>query len=153
MSRKETKLATKEKRKHQDCRVFELKIIKSKCSKKTLKHLNRMFLETKWLYNYILSSNTDNIKNFDTKIKIVDVLNKDKQIEKRNINTISSQMKQTIKDRLFRNILSLSALKKKGKRIGKLKFKSKITSVPLNQYKRTFDINFDKQTLIVKGSS
>jgi putative transposase len=149
MSRKETIKLTKEKRKHQNCRVFELKIIKSKCSKKTLKHLNKLFLETKWFYNYILSS--DNIKDFNTKIKIVDVLNKDKQIEKRTINTISSQMKQEIKDRLFCNILSLSALKKKGKKIGKLKFKSRINSVPLKQYNNTFKINFDKSTVKLQG--
>ena len=82
MSRKETKLATKEKRKHQNCRVFELKIIKSKCSKKTLKHLNKLFLEAKWFYNYILSTDSKDIKNFNTKIKEVTILNKDKQIEK-----------------------------------------------------------------------
>ena len=47
MTRLETKLNTKEKRKTQDCKVYELKIDKSKLSKHSLEHIKLLFLEGK----------------------------------------------------------------------------------------------------------
>ena len=50
-----TRTQTKNKRKTQNCKVYQIKVDKSKLSKKSLKHLNSLFLEGKWLYNSILS--------------------------------------------------------------------------------------------------
>ncbi len=52
---KESLRATREKRKTQQAKVYEVKIDKSHLNNEQLTHLNRLFLEAKWFYNYILS--------------------------------------------------------------------------------------------------
>ncbi len=64
---------TKEKRKNQICRTFEVKIDKSHLNKETKGQLNIMFLETKWFHNYIISKiqygkNQESIFDMDYKI-------------------------------------------------------------------------------------
>jgi hypothetical protein len=51
---KATLKATKAKRKIQMCRVYEVKIDTSHLNNATQEHLNRLFIEAKWFYNYIL---------------------------------------------------------------------------------------------------
>ena len=46
---------TKQKRKHQICKTYRLKIDMSSLSKIKLEHLKMMFVEAKWLYNDALS--------------------------------------------------------------------------------------------------
>ena len=132
---------TKETRKWQVCKVYELKIDKSSLSKEKEEFLNRLFLEAKWLYNSILSS--EDIFKYSTKgLEEIEVLNKDKEKEKRELKCLSGQMKQSILDRLKQNILNLSKSKKsrKVRRVGKLKFKSVVDSIPLKQHFQTFAI-------------
>ena len=52
---------TRERRKSQTCRTYELKIDISHLSKTKINNINRIFLEGKWFYNYILSE--DDIYN------------------------------------------------------------------------------------------
>jgi len=148
MTRLETKLKTKEKRKTQDCKVYELKIDKSKLSKHSLEHLKLLFLEGKWLYNSILSS--PDIKTYDTKIKEVSIKVED-TFETRKLSHISSQMKQTLRDRTFQNILNLSKAKKKGLRVGKLKFKSYVNCIPLNQNNITYKVIKASSSVKIQG--
>jgi len=137
---KETLKETRLRRKSQDCKVYEIKIDKSSLSNNTLEKINRLFLEAKWFYNYVLSQ--DDIFKFDTKIKNVIIKNKDNIFENRNINQLSSQMKQGIHDRILSSVKSLSTKKKKGNmsKVGKLKFKSFINSIPLKQFNVTYKI-------------
>jgi len=51
---------TKEKRKNQDVIVFKIKIDKNKLNNNTIKILNTMFLEAKWLYNHIIDKEFNN---------------------------------------------------------------------------------------------
>ena len=129
---------TREKRLSQDCRVFELKIVKNKFSRKTKKDLSKLFLEAKWLYNNILS--TEDVFDFDTKISEVQVLNKEGLKEPRTLEIISSQIKQGIHDRLCSSIKGLSASKKKGRRVCKLKFKGVVNSIYLKQFDNTYKV-------------
>lgn len=46
---------TIEKRKHQVCKVFKCKFDNSHFSKSTINHLNNLFKESKWFYNYCIS--------------------------------------------------------------------------------------------------
>jgi transposase len=135
-------LKTKEKRKTQICKVYTIKFDKSHLSKEKLNWLYRLFLEAKWIYNSQLSS--DDIFSYSDKIKEVEILNKDKQIEKREINCLSSQMKQSLVDRTKQNIINLSKKKKKGVTVGRLKFRSKINSIPLKQVNNTYKIENNK---------
>lgn len=148
MSRKDTRLATKSRRQAQTCKVYELKLVKNKLSKTTQKHLHTMFLEAKWLYNHIIS--TDDILHFDTKVKEVPVLTPQGK-EVRKLTCISAQMKQGIQGRAFNNILALSAMKKKGLPTGKLKFKSRVHSIPLKQHNGTHTINKEKGYIKLQG--
>jgi len=130
------------------CKVIECKLLKSSINPNTLNHLNKLFLESKWLYNSILSS--ENIDDYDTKIKKVPVKVLDK-FEIRNLDHISSQMKQSMKSRIFSSLSTLKALKENGHKVGKLKFKSENKCMPLKQHKNTFTIFVDQQKVKIQG--
>ncbi|KKM89215.1 hypothetical protein LCGC14_1250850 [marine sediment metagenome] len=138
MSRKLSRAKTKKKRQSQQCKVYEIKVDKSKLSKNSLHHLNMVFVEAKWLYNHVLTQ--EDITKIDTTILTVPVKVKD-GFQKRAFKHISAQMKQSVKDRTFINIIALSTLKKRGHKVGRLKFKSELNSVPLKQYGHTYSIN------------
>lgn len=145
---KKTLLATKTKRKCQVVKVREIKIDKSKLNKNQLTFLNMIFVEAKWLYNHILSlsrkeenkSNKKFIKEFDTKTDKVITLNKDKQEKERELKYISSQMKQSVQTQIMDAIYSLFAKKKKGIKVGRLKFRGAINSINLKQFGSTYKI-------------
>lgn len=135
---------TREKRKSQTCKVFELKLVDNQLNKLQKEFLKRIFLESKWLYNDILACN--DLKTYDTKKNQVEVLNKDKEKETRDLKLLGSQIKQEILQRTWNSIKSLSSKKKRGKtkEVGKLKFKSQINSIPLKQYGITYNFNNKK---------
>jgi putative transposase len=139
--------ATKENRKTQTCRVYEIKIDKSHLNQVTQEHLNRLFLEAKWFYNHVLSQH----KIFGMDDKVHEVLVKVKDIfEIRDLRCLSSQMRQGIISRTQDNIRGLSEWKKKGYKIGKLKYKSMVQSIPLKQYRNTYNI-LDNKYIRVQG--
>ena len=88
---KATMKATREKRKHQDCRVYQLKVDKSKLSREAQTHLWQLFLQAKWYVNAILGS--DDIFSFDYKTTEVPVKVGD-TFEVRSLTVLSSQMRQ-----------------------------------------------------------
>ncbi len=141
MDRMAKRKLTKEKRKGQTCKVYEVKFDKSHLSTNTKKYLYMLFKEAKWFYNYCLSLNA--MDSIDTKIKSIPV-KVGENYEEREFNFLTSQMKQSIRTRLWGSLNVLSTKKKQGKRVGKLKFKSKINSIPLVQYNRTFFIKNNK---------
>ncbi len=61
-----TRKLTKERRKNQICKTYEVKFDYSHLSKEKLNYLNRLFLEAKWLYNYQLSQ--EDVFNVDFKL-------------------------------------------------------------------------------------
>ena len=136
--------ATREKRKSQVCKVFELKVDISKCSKKTIGDLHRLFSEARWLYNFALSQE-DVFSINTTLLDKVTILNKDKVIEERELNVIGSQIKQDVVQGIMNSIRGLSAAKKKGLKVGGLKFKSAYESVNLKQHGTTYRIKEDNK--------
>jgi putative transposase len=144
---RDTLKKTIERRKTQNCKQYELKIDISHLNKNTLKHLSSIFLEAKWYYNHVLANG--NIFQTDYKIDTVDIKVKD-HFEARNIEHLSSQMKQEIIERMKDNIRGLSKLKKKGQKVGRLKFKSEVNSIPLKQYGKTYWV-IDKHYVHIQG--
>ena len=130
--------ATRERHASLTCKVYELKFDKSHLSKKKQEYLNRLFLEAKWLYNCMLST-TDPV-GFNTKVNEISIRGKDKKTESRSLEVISSQMKQGVREKLFHNICGLAAKKKKGERVGRLKFKSRSNSIYLKQFDNTYKL-------------
>lgn len=147
--RKQSILENRNRRKSQVCKTYEIKFDKSHLSKEKKEYLNRLFLEAKWFYNYILSQ--EDIFDFDTKIKTVKVRNKDKELEDRELLHLSSQMRQGIYGRMQDSIKSLSSLKKNGEKVGGLKFKSQVNSIPLLQYDNTYRIESNRKYINIQG--
>jgi putative transposase len=146
---KATLKATKARRKHQRCRVFEVKLDSSHLNKHTQEHLQRLFLEAKWLYNHILSQ--PNVFAIDYKLSEVPVKVKD-VFKLRKLIYLSSHMRQSLIRRTIDNIKGLARLRAKGHKIGALKYKSHVKSIPLKQYGNTYRILNDKY-LKIQGIS
>ena len=112
--------------------------------------MDRLFLEAKWFYNDILASQRifdlpkDHYKIEEVQVKVRD------RYETRKLENLSSQMKQEILDRTKDSIRGLLALRRNGRKVGKLKFKSEINSIPLKQYGSTWKI-VDKHQVHIQG--
>ncbi len=114
---------TKEKRKNQITKVYQLKISYSNLNKQQKQWFERVFLEAKWLYNYVIADIQNRLNPQTEKTKQVEIKTPN-GYETREINCLSSQMKQGILDRIKKNLSDLSKAKQKGIKVGKLKFKS-----------------------------
>jgi putative transposase len=142
---RESVKATRDRRKHMICRTFELKINRSKLSKQALGHLQNLFVEAKWFINAIIGS--DNIFQFNDKLKAVAVVVKDKnnlRTEVRQLTTLSSQMKQGLLNQVQEDVRSLVKKKKNGHYVGRLKYKKVVRTIPLKQYNITYKLKFQK---------
>jgi putative transposase len=134
---------TRAKRKNQTCRTYELKIDSSHLNAETQEHLKRLFLEAKWFYNSLIASgkaDRDGLWNADYKVKTVKV-KKEEAFEERELRCLSSQMRQEIINRTRDNIRGLARRKQAGGRVGGLKFKGQVDSIPLNQHGTTYRIS------------
>lgn len=133
--------ATKERRKRQTPRVVDLKIVTNKLTANQREALERLFIEAKWVYNDAIG--TDNIFEYQVPKKTVEV-HTPEGIEQRELKVLGSQMRQSIVAGVRSSIKALSSLKKKGKKVGKLRFKSEYTSINLQQAETTYKIRGSK---------
>lgn len=108
-------------------RSYKLKL---KPNKQQLQKLNNYFYEAKCLYNYVLSQ--EDVFKFDTKVKNITKLDKDRNKVEIILNNLPAKLRQNIVHRLQDNIKNLSKSKKKGNKIGKLKYKSEINCIDLD---------------------
>ncbi len=144
---------TKERRKNQICKTYEIKIDKSHLNNETENQLKMLSLEAKWYCNHIRSKIDWNTKEqesiFDMDYKIDKVAIKvGYRYEIRELKYLTSQMKQELLDRIRDDVKRLAEKKKKGQKVGTLKFKSDVRSVPLKQYGNTYKILDDKYITI-----
>ncbi|MDR2571541.1 MAG: transposase [Oscillospiraceae bacterium] len=128
----------KEKRLNQQCKVFHLKLHWSHLSRPKREYLKLLFLEKKWLRNHILAQE-DVFDLSLTKLKSVQIKVKD-NFESRELNNLSSQMKQSIFFEIGNNIKALSNSKNNGNNIGKLKFVSECNMLELVQNEITYKL-------------
>ena len=142
---RETGKATRERRSNMDCRVISLKIQENRLSKAKLEKLYRCFLEGKWLYNAVVATGTLSLDDtYTVQIKV------DNTFEVREINTLSAQMKQSVVDSVKQNIFSLSKAKKKGLKVGRLRFKKECNEINLKQFGNTYKIKSHNKISIQK---
>ena len=133
----------------QTCKVYTVKIDESRLSTRQAEQLKMLFVEAKWIYNDILNySENNDILSYNTKVKSVDVLNKNKEKEVRELKFIGSQMKQSVFANIVSNIKMLSTKKKQGNKVGKLKYISEYKSLNLKQYGNTYKIYGNKRIKI-----
>lgn len=126
---RQTLLATREKRKNQILKVYELKVNIHNTSKKDFDLFTSLFIQTKWIQNDVIASNDifNYVYNNHREIKNYD---KDKNLVTRKI-TISTGIHQNIVRYLKHDIITLSKKKKRGLKVGKLKFRRTCNSIPL----------------------
>ena len=125
-------LATRAKRETQICKVYELKITNNKLNKAQREALSTVFLEAKWFYNYILSQ--EDVFDFDPKVKNIIKLDKDKNPIPVDLKYLTSSAKTAVFAKLKQNIVNLSKAKEKGYKVGALKYKKEVNTVPYPQY-------------------
>lgn len=134
---KESYLATKAKRANQVCKVFTTKIQYNKLNNSQKELLKMMFVEAKWLYNYILNlSKDETIDFFNLKYNDITEItryDKDKNLLTSPLRYLCAQMRQCVLDGVFTNIRALNKSKQKGNKIGALKFLSEFNSINLKQ--------------------
>ena len=107
---------TRDRRKNQEAKTYECKIVKNKLTPSQLETLDKMFLEAKWYYNSIINHlENDNINTFNDKVKTVKVrLGKDSDdYEDRQLKVLPASMKQKLITRVKDNLSSLKAKKDK----------------------------------------
>ena len=122
-------LATREKRKNQILKVYELKVNIHNTSKKYFEKLNNLFIQTKWIQNDMIASN--DIFHYEYKDhRIIKNFDKDKNIVERKLD-INTGVHQLIVQYLKQDIINLSKAKKKGRKVGALKFRRTCNSIPL----------------------
>ena len=124
---------TKDRRKNMSMKVFEVKIQIDKLSKEKLEKLQRFFLEAKWFSNDIIFNDSF---LYDIKQKVVTVRWTKDNVEYSKVEPLilPSLIKLAIKDNIKQDIITLSKSKKKGIKVGKLKYKKEVNLLPLYRY-------------------
>ena len=136
-----------------DVKVYELKIVEKRLSKKQKEQLERLFLEGKWFYNYILNFRNNSgvkLKDINTsKIKEVKHLDKDKNELVSPLTCLLSQQKQAIVARMISNEKTIKSLiKNKFQTHGSLKFKSELCCIPFKQYGNSYEFKTPEKVRI-----
>ena len=156
MKIKETYATTQLRRKGQVCRVFTCKVQKNHLSRKQRETLRMMFLEAKWMYNYVLNlSKQENTSVFSLNYKdLVHIthLDKDGNAVDVTLQYLSSQMRQAVLEGIYANIRGLAKAKERGSKVGKLRFISEYRSINLKQAGSTHKI-LSKNRVKVQGIS
>lgn len=113
--------------------------VKLKPNKSQTQKLNDYFYEAKILYNYLLScSNVFAVHSW--KIKHVWKLDRDGDRIKVELTSLPTLLRQQMQKQIIDSICALAELKKKGFKVGALKYKSEIKT-----------INLDNQCYKIKG--
>ena len=135
---------TRRRRATQACKTIKFKVDKSSLSKEQAIALKMLFVEYKWMYNYVLGQDVD-VLNFDYK-KLSDITKKDKtgaDIPVK-IQYACSSIRQAVLEHIKNAIKVLAVLKKRGRQVGKLRFMSECNSINLKQYGITHSIRGNK---------
>lgn len=114
-------------------------------SRKQKNDVNALFREAKWLHNAYLAD-MDNVswKDASVSVKVGDVF------EQRDLTAIGSQIRQSVITEVKNSLKALSSSKKKGNKVGALKFKPVCNSVELVQYQKTYDIDKERSRIRVQ---
>ena len=137
----QSKKATRERRESQVCRVFQCKIQRNKLTARQKEELKMLFVEGKWCYNAILNSGeSSSILDYDTKSKTVVHKDKDGNDIECEYAYLPQSLRQTIHTQIKNSIRVLAVRKKKGMKVGPLKYISELKALEFKQYGVTHKI-------------
>ena len=126
---RQTLIETQKRRQNQILKVYEVKVDCHHVSKEDFKKLNHLFVETKWIQNDVIASNDIFKYDYKQHRKIIN-FDRDKNEVERNI-TIQTGVHQAIIKQIQQDICNLSKSKKKGRKVGRLKFRRNCSNIPL----------------------
>ena len=147
---KETGAATRARHAQMDVVVRELKIVENKLNSVQKEALNRLFLEAKWLRNAALDAGRFDAKFPSEQKYTVDVKTK-AGVEKRDLKVCRGILAQAVMNRLSADRNTLAKKKKRGGKIGKLKFKSEISVIDLQQLGTAYGIDLKRKRVRVSN--
>ena len=137
----QSKKATRERRESQVCRVFQCKIQRNKLTARQNEELKMLFVEGKWCYNAILNSGeSSSILDYDTKSKTVVHKDKDGNDIECEYAYLTQSLRQTIHTQIKNSIRVLAVRKRKGLKVGPLKYISELKALEFKQYGVTHKI-------------
>lgn len=126
-----TQKETRDKRRNQTCRVYTVKIQANKLSRLQKEQLKTLFIEGKWCYNHILS--LDDIYSFKDEETSVLHYDKDHNEVTSEYKVLSRSLRQELSKTIKDNIKVLNTRKKRGFKVGKLKYISSLSSINFKQ--------------------
>lgn len=132
---RESLKATRERRQNQSIKVIELKVNCHQTSKETFVRMNNCFKQAKWVENDMLAwsekCDENNIFKYEyLDHKIIERKDKDGNLVYENIS-LPVYFHRALVKQVKQDIMNLSKAKKKGNKVGKLKFKSGVNSIPI----------------------
>lgn len=135
-----TMKATKERHAKMDCKTYGLKLDYSSTNRKQREALTRLFLEAKWLRNSCIANSRFDQAYFKELDGSVAVKTKD-GFKNRKFLVLGGRLAQSVIGEITHNLRTLSTLKRKGKKVGRLKFKKRVTSINFPQYGKSHKID------------
>jgi len=154
---KETRKATAVRRQSQFPLTFALKVRNEKRNIKNnvFSELQLLFAEAKWVRNSLISQLNSGRKISELSykdFKTVVHYDKDRNEIVSEVKQLRTSMRDEVIIEVRNNIRALSALKKTGKAIGKLKFESDHKRIHLRQYRVTHEIT-GQNSIRIQGLS
>ena len=142
----ETYKETRERRRQQSCRVFELKLDRSRMNSQQKEALTRVFLEKKWARNAALASDKPTGYRIGGTVPVLTPWG----IEERELRHLGSQIKQSIVAEISANIKALAAHKKGGRKVGGLRFSRECNTIDLKQFGTTYRLDVGRKALKIQ---
>ena len=129
---KNSLIETRERRKNQSIKVIELKVNCHQISKETFKKMDFVFTQAKWIVNEMIRiGETQNFFDYNyLEHKEVTHLDKDGNEIKTKLE-LPSILHRGIVNQKKQDIINESKSKKKGRKVGKLKYKKEINSIDI----------------------
>lgn len=137
---KATTVSTRKRRAGMDCKVYSVKVSKTRLNGSQKEALTRLFLEAKWTRNALLSSGVftrENLKNYRYEVPV----HTPNGVVTRKIEVLGGQIAQGVLAEIKTNLKQLSSLKKAGRKVGRLKFCKEITSIDFVQHGNSWKLN------------
>ena len=127
--------STRERRQNQSIKVIELKVNCHQTSKETFAKMNSCFKQAKWVKNDMLAwsekCDENNIFKYEyLDHKIIKRKDNDGNFISENID-LPVYFHRALVKQVKQDIINLSKAKKKGNKVGKLKFKSEVNCIPV----------------------
>ena len=127
--------ATRERRQNQSIKVIELKVNCHQTSKEIFAKMNNCFKQAKWIENDMLAwserCDENNIFKYEyLDHRVIQRKDKDGNFISENID-LPVYFHRALVKQVKQDISNLSKAKKKGNKVGKLKFKSEVNCIPI----------------------